>query len=184
MGYSSFARESRRCLAGVKALLGARRNRHHCRGAECDLLLLHSDHPPADGHRGLGRSGGQCNLIAMAASGLRSSCSHPGGVAGSTKGIVVARSAWQLRLEMLFLVRRTSENSVMAKFAEIVKSEVELRRISIPVTVWILPIASDTRSQDSAERGKRAPFWALRVTKKRAIRPLQPLSRQSLQALR
>jgi hypothetical protein len=59
-------------------------------------------------------------------------------------------------------------------------SHSQMAKVELPVTVWKLPIASDTRSQDSAERGKRAPFWALRVTKKRAIRPLQPLSRQSL----
>jgi hypothetical protein len=33
-------------------------------------------------------------------------------VAGSTEGVVVASRAWQLTLEMHFLVRRTSENSV------------------------------------------------------------------------
>jgi hypothetical protein len=45
-------------------------------------------------------------------------------VAGSTEGVVVARRAWQLTLEMHFLVQRTSENSVSAKFVEFVFHEI------------------------------------------------------------
>jgi len=90
--YAVHARESSRCLArpGTKALLVARRSRDHRRGAECDVLLLHSDDDPADGYRGFARSGGQGHVVAVEASELRPSCPHPGGVVGSTKGAVVA----------------------------------------------------------------------------------------------
>src|SRR5215203_6900822 len=84
----------------AKTLLVARRIRDQRRGADLDLLVLHSDDSPADSHRGFGRSGSPGSPVAMAASGLRSSCSHTGGVAGSTEGVVVARRAWQLTLEM------------------------------------------------------------------------------------
>src|SRR5829696_4247418 len=118
--HAAHARECGRCLAGpgAKTLLVARRIRDQRRGADLDLLVLHSDDTPADGHRGDARSGSPGSPVAMAASGLRSSCSHTGDVAGSTEGVVVARRAWQLTAERHFLVRRTSENAVNAKFAE------------------------------------------------------------------
>jgi hypothetical protein len=50
-------------------------------------------------------------------------------------------------------------------------------------TVWKLRIGSITRSHECAERDKRAPFRTLRATNKRAIRPAQRLSRQSLSEL-
>jgi hypothetical protein len=85
-------RESGRCLAGprTKAVLVARRaSDQRCR-AKCDLLVLHSDDEPADGHKGFTRSGGQGHPVAMEVSELQPSCSHSGGVAGITKGVVVA----------------------------------------------------------------------------------------------
>jgi hypothetical protein len=63
------------------------------RGADLDLLVLHSDDNPADGHRGPARSGSPGSPVAMAASGLQSSCSHAGGVVGSAEGVLVARRA-------------------------------------------------------------------------------------------
>jgi hypothetical protein len=48
-------------------------------------------------------------------------------------------------------------------------------------TVWKLRLGFVTRSYESSERATRAPFWALRATNKRAIAPLQLLSRQSLE---
>jgi hypothetical protein len=90
--HAAHARESGRCLArpGTKAVLVARRACDHRHGAERDLLVLHSDDSPADGHRGVARSGGQGSPVAMEASELRSACSHSRGVVGSTKGVVVA----------------------------------------------------------------------------------------------
>src|SRR5919112_907586 len=90
--HAAHAREPDRCLAGAgtKALLVARRGRDRRRGADRDLLVLHPDDALAAGHRGLAPSGGPGNPVAVAVSGLRSSCSYSGGVAGSTEGFLVA----------------------------------------------------------------------------------------------
>jgi hypothetical protein len=118
--HAAHPRQCGRCLAGAgaKTLLVARRILNQRRGADLDVLILHSDDTPADDHRGFGRSGSPGSPVAIAASGLRSSCSHTGGVAGSTEGAVVARRAWQLTFEMRFLVQRTYENAVMVNFGE------------------------------------------------------------------
>ena len=78
-------RECGRCLArpGARTLLVARRiPRSASLNADLDLLVLHSDDTPADDHQGDAPSGSPGSPVAMAASGLRSSCSHTGGVAG------------------------------------------------------------------------------------------------------
>src|SRR5215216_1942171 len=50
-------------------------------------------------------------------------------------------------------------------------------------TVWKLRKGFVTGSYKTAERGERAPFPALGVTKRGAIRPAQRLSRQSLEGV-
>src|SRR5215217_7069849 len=57
----------------------------------------------------------------------------------------------------------------------------ELPRIPVLETVWKLRKGFVTGSYKTAERGERAPFPALGVTKRGAIRPAQRLSRQSLE---
>src|SRR5919107_2636024 len=91
--YIAHACESGCGLAGPrsKTVLVARCGGDRRRGADCDLLILHSDDGLAAGHRGLARGGGPGSPVTMAASGLRASCSHFGGVAGSPEGVIVAR---------------------------------------------------------------------------------------------
>src|SRR5215213_10968635 len=50
-------------------------------------------------------------------------------------------------------------------------------------TVWKLRIGAIAGSHKPAERGERTPFRAPHATEKRAIRPAQRLSRQSLEVV-
>jgi hypothetical protein len=56
----------------------------------------------------------------------------------------------------------------------------ELLRITLLETVWKLGMGLVSWSHESPLRGEMAYFSALRATDKRAIRPVQILSRQSL----
>ena len=90
--HAAHTRQLGRCLAGAgaKALLVARCGRDQYRGADRDLLVLHPNDALAAGHQGFTPSGGSGGPVAMAASGLRPSCSHSGGVACSTQGVLLA----------------------------------------------------------------------------------------------
>src|ERR671920_765806 len=59
----------------------------------------------------------------------------------------------------------------------------ELRRISLLETVWKLRTGSISWSHEAAQRGEIAHFSALGVNEKRLIRPVQILSRQSLETV-
>jgi hypothetical protein len=50
-------------------------------------------------------------------------------------------------------------------------------------TVWKLREGSVSWSLEPTERCEMTPFWVLRVAKKRAIRPFQLVSRQSLEGV-
>jgi len=60
----------------------------------------------------------------------------------------------------------------------------ELRRITLPETVWKLRKGFILRFHASAERGEKAPFIEASRYQNRDTLPVRPFSRQSLHALR